>query len=125
MANKIEEKSLRIAIFKGKQIRKVLYQGEWYFSIIDVVEVLTESSSSRTYWSDLKSKLTEDEGFSQLYEKIVQLKLEAPDKKMRETDTANTETIFRIIQSIPSPKAEPCLTRQAVSYSELQELFNE
>jgi len=59
------------------------------------------------YWSELKIQLAEKDGFSQLYEKIVRLKLQAPDKKMRETDTTNTETLFRIIQSIPSPKAEP------------------
>jgi len=68
---------------------------------------LTDSSNSRRYWSDLKIKISENEGFSQLYGKIVQLKLVAPDGKKRETDTANTETIFRIIQSIPSSKAEP------------------
>lgn len=123
MANELEEKSSKIAIFKGTRIRKVIYQDEWYFSIIDVVEVLTESSSSRRYWSDLKSKLVEDEGFNQLYEKIVQLKLEAPDGKMRETDTANTETIFRLIQSIPSPKAEPFKRWLAkVGYERIQEI---
>lgn len=101
------EPTTKIAIFKGKQIRKTILDDQWFFSIIDVISLLTESSNPRRYWSDLKKKLTENEGFSQLYEKIVQLKLEAPDGKMRETDTANTETLFRIIQSIPSPKAEP------------------
>ncbi|MGC1879129.1 MAG: Bro-N domain-containing protein [Rhabdochlamydiaceae bacterium] len=123
MAKQLEDTSSKIAIFRGKQIRKAIYQGEWFFSIIDVVEVLTESSSSRRYWSDLKSKLIEDEGFSQLYEKIVQLKLMAPDGKMRETDTANTETIFRIIQSIPSPKAEPFKRWLAkIGYERIQEI---
>ena len=95
----------KIAIFKGKKIRKIIHNDEWYFSIIDVIEVLTESSNSRRYWSDLKNKLFDNEGYSQLYEKIVQLKLESSDGKKYLTDTANTETIFRIIQSIPSPKA--------------------
>jgi len=103
----IEQSSSKIAIFRGKEIRKAIYQDEWYFSITDIIEVLTGSANPRRYWSDLKSKLIKNEGFSQLYEKIVQLKLMAPDGKLRETDTANTETIFRIIQSVPSPKAEP------------------
>lgn len=97
----------KVALFEGKQIRKVFQDNEWWFSIIDVIEVLTDSSNPRRYWTDLKRKLKEDEGFFQLYEKIVQLKMQAPDGKMRETDTANTETMLRIIQSIPSPKAEP------------------
>ena len=95
----------KIALFQGKEIRKVLHENEWYFSIIDVIEVLTDSSIPKRYWSDLKAKLI-SEG-SQAYEKIVHLKMQAPDGKMRETDTANTETTLRIIQSIPSPKAEP------------------
>src|SRR3989338_3906023 len=107
MDNELEQQSSKIAIFKGNQIRKTVYQGEWYFSIIDIVAVLTESPNSRRYWSNLKIQLSENEGFIQLYSKTVQLKLLAPDGKMRETDTANTETIFRIIQSIPSSKAEP------------------
>lgn len=123
MANEIEEKSSRIAIFKGKQIRKVIYLGEWYFSIIDVIGALTDSTYANRYWSDLKIQLSEKEGFGQLYEKIVRLKLEAPDRKMRETDTANTETIFRIIQSIPSPKAEPFKRWLAkVGYERIQEI---
>jgi hypothetical protein len=113
----------KIAIFKGKKIRKIIHNDEWYFSIIDVIEVLTESSNSRRYWSDLKNKLSENEGFSQLYEKIVQLKLIASDDKMRETDTANTETVFRIIQSVPSPKAEPFKRWLAkVGYERVQEI---
>jgi hypothetical protein len=87
---------MRIAIFKGKQIQKAIHQDEWYFSIVDIIEVLTESSNARRYWSDLKAKLIEDEGFSQLYEKIVQLKMESSDGKNYLTDTANTETIFRL-----------------------------
>lgn len=123
MIKKLEEKSSKIAIFKGKQIRKVLHQNEWYFSIIDVVEVLTDSTYANRYWSDLKIQLSEREGFDQLYEKIVRLKLEAPDGKMRETDTANTETLFRIIQSIPSPKAEPFKRWLAkVGYERIQEI---
>jgi len=97
----------KIAVFEDKQIRRIFHNGEWYFSVIDIVSVLTGSANARRYWFELKRNLIENEGFTKLYEKIVQLKLEASDGKMRETDTANTETIFRIIQSIPSPKAEP------------------
>lgn len=119
----IEKPPFKIAIFRGKQIRKTIYQEEWYFSIVDIIEVLTESANPRRYWSDLKSKLINNEGFSQLYEKIVQLKLVAPDGKMRETDTANTETLFRIIQSVPSPKAEPFKRWLAkVGYERIQEI---
>ena len=79
-------------------------QEKWYFSIIDVCEVLTSTDNPRRYWSDLKRKLLA-EG-SQVYEEIVQLKLRASDGKLRLTDVADTEQLFRIIQSIPSPKAE-------------------
>ena len=77
----------------------------WYFSVIDVVEILSGSTIPRRYWSDLKNKL-KTEG-SEVYEKIVQLKIVAEDGKMRLTDAADTEVMFRVIQSIPSPKAEP------------------
>jgi DNA-damage-inducible protein D len=113
----------KLAIFEDKKIRRVLHNAEWYFSIIDVVEVLTRSPNPRRYWSNLKIQLTENEGFIQLYPKTVQLKLLASDGKMRETDTANTETIFRIIQSIPSPKAEPFKRWLAqVGYERIQEI---
>ena len=96
-----------IKLFETKQVRSTWdeKQEKWYISIIDVVEVLTESENPRRYWSDLKIKL-EKEG-SQLYENIVQLKMLAPDGKMRLTDVADTEQILRLIQSIPSKKAEP------------------
>ena len=94
-------------MFEDKKIRRIFHKGEWYFSIIDVVEVLTSSPNPRRYWSNLKIQLSENEGFVQLYSKTVQLKLESSDRKKYETDTANTETVLRIIQSIPSPKAEP------------------
>ncbi len=94
-----------------------------YFSIIDIILILTESKNPRRYWSDLKIKLAEDEGFSQLYEKIVQLKLTAPDGKKRETDCADVETIFRIIQSVPSKKAEPIKQWLAkVGYERIKEM---
>jgi hypothetical protein len=102
----------------------VLHNDEWWFSIIDIVEVLTRSERPRKYWADLKKKLL-DEGYLEVSEKIGQLKMKAPDGKMRETDCANTETIFRIIQSIPSPKAEPFKRWLAkVGYERVQEIEN-
>src|SRR3990172_10029442 len=98
--------STRIAIFKGRNVRRVVYKDKWWFSVIDVVSVLTDSNIPKRYWSDLKIKLKK-EGFSEVYEKIVRLKLEAPDRKLRLTDCASTETVFRIVQTVPSPKAEP------------------
>ena len=100
------EKPYRLAVFDGKQIRKVLHEGEWWFSIIDVIEVLVGGERPRKYWSDLKKKLGA-EGYVEVSEKIGQLKMAAPDGKQRLTDCANTETLFRVIQSIPSPKVEP------------------
>ena len=116
------EETTKIAIFKGKEVRKTIYKNEWWFSVVDIVAVLTDSNIPRRYWSDLKIKLKK-EGFIEVYEKIVQLKLEAPDGKLRETDCANTETIFRIIQTIPSPKAEPFKRWLArVGYERVQEI---
>lgn len=101
------EENNKIQLFEDKRIRTAWDEEreEWYFSIIDVVGVLTDSKEPRRYWSDLKAKL-KDEG-NQLYDKIVQLKMTAKDGKKRLTDVANTEELLRIIQSIPSPKAEP------------------
>ena len=111
-----------IAVFRGKEIRKTLFNNEWWFSIIDVVEVLTGSERPRKYWSDLKKKLCQ-EGYVQLSEKIGQLKMQATDGKYYETDCANTETLFRVIQSIPSPKAEPFKRWLAkVGYERVQEI---
>ena len=100
------EKSTKLAVFNGKRIRKTLHEGEWWFSIIDVVEVLVGGDRPRKYWNDLKNKLV-IEGYIEVSENIGQMKMPAPDGKMRLTDCANTETMFRIIQSIPSPKVEP------------------
>ena len=94
-------------LFDGKEIRSIWNSDEedYYFSVVDVISALTDGPNPRRYWSDLKIKLI-DEG-SQLYENIVQLKLIAKDGKLRDTDTLNTEGIFRLIESVPSPKAEP------------------
>ena len=94
----------RLAVFEGKRIRKTLHDGEWWFSIIDVIEALVGGDRPRKYWNDLKKKLFQ-EGYEQLSEKIGQLKMQSADGKFYATDCANTETMFRIVQSIPSPKA--------------------
>ena len=96
-----------IQLFENKKVRTVWdsEQEKWFISIIDVIEVLTESERPRKYWNDLKKKL-EKEG-SQLSENIGQLKMQASDGKFYKTDIADTEQLFRLIQSVPSPKAEP------------------
>ena len=94
-------------LFEGKEIRSIWNEKEeeYYFSVVDVIAALTDANIPRNYWSDLKRRLIE-EG-SEVHEKIVQLKLKAKDGKMRQTDTLDTEGVFRLIESIPSPKAEP------------------
>ncbi len=112
-----------LIVFQDKNIRRLWHNDTWYFSVVDVVEVLTDSSIPKRYWSDLKIKLKE-EG-SEVYDKIVQLKLPAADGKYYATDCANTESLFRIIQSIPSPKAEPFKQWLAqVGYERIQEIEN-
>ena len=94
-------------LFQGSEIRSIWdsEKEDYYFSVVDVIAALTNANIPRNYWSDLKRKLKE-EG-SELHEKIVQLKMKAVDGKNRQTDTLNTEGIFRLIESVPSPKAEP------------------
>ena len=114
----------RIAVFKGKEVRKTIHNNEWWFSITDIIEALTGTERPRKYWNDLKKKLIK-EGYSEVSEKIGQLKLQAPDGKLRLTDCTNTETVFRIIQTIPSPKAEPFKRWLAkVGYERVQEIEN-
>ena len=111
-----------IAIFEGKQIRRHWDEEKelWYFAVMDVVEILTQTDRPRKYWNDLKTKL-KAEG-SEVSEKIGQLKMRASDGKFYMTDTADTETIFRITQSIPSPKAEPFkLWLARVGYERIEE----
>jgi len=90
----------KLVVFEDQKIRRIFHNGEWYFSIIDIVEALTESPNPRRYWSNLKIQLADNEGFTQLYPKTVQLKLQAPDGKMRETDTANTKMIQKPIDHV-------------------------
>lgn len=115
-----------LIFFENKQVRRVWSEEKqrWFFSIIDVCEILSGTDNPRRYWSDLKRKL-KNEGVNELYEIIVQLKIEAEDGKMRETDCADAQGLFRIIQSIPSPKAEPFKRWLAkVGYERLEEIEN-
>src|SRR3989338_2862455 len=110
-----------LVVFQGKNIRRTWFNNEWWFSVVDIIGALTQTDRARKYWSDLKTKL-QDEGF-EVSEKIGQLKLMAEDGKVRLTDCANTKNIFRIIQSIPSPKAEPFKQWLAqVGYERVQEI---
>ena len=112
-----------LVVFQGKKIRRTWFNDEWWFSVVDIVEVLTESGRARKYWSDLKTRLTE-EGF-ELSAKIGQLKLMSADGKSYQTDCVNTKNAFRIIQSIPSKKAEPFKQWLAqVGYDRVQEIEN-
>jgi len=101
-------KETAIKLFETKQVRTIWSEDEeeWYFSVIDVVSVLTESENPRDYWFKMKQRVKFDDGI-ELSTICRQLKLIAPDGKMRTTDCANVQSLFRIIQSIPSPKAEP------------------
>lgn len=112
----------KLAVFKGKEIRKILFGNAWWFSVIDVISALTDSSNPRDYWYKMKIREKDDSGV-ELSTICRQLKLESTDGKRYETDCANTEGIFRIIQSIPSPKAEPFKRWLAkVGYERVQEI---
>ena len=91
-----ETRNIKIALFKGKKIRKTLYQDGWWFSVVDVVEALTGSVDAKDYWYKMKIRVKNEDGI-ELSTICRQLKLEAPDGKMRETDYANTEGMLRII----------------------------
>jgi DNA-damage-inducible protein D len=114
-----------IKLFESKQVRSVwdAEKGKWYFSIVDVVEVLTDSPNPRKYWSVLKTRLKKEE--SQLTTDCSQLKMQAADGKFYLTDVADTQQLLRLIQSIPSPKAEPFkLWLARVGYERLEEIEN-
>lgn len=116
------KKEQNLALFSGQEIRRVWNeeQEKWYFSLIDIVKILSQNERPRKYWDDLKRKIKQEGG--EVSEKIGQLKMLSKDNKMRETDVADTETVFRIIQSIPSPKAEPFkLWLARVGYERVEE----
>lgn len=112
----------KVAVFKGKEVRKILLQNEWYFSIVDIVAILTDSEKPRDYWYRMKQREKQSSGV-ELSTFCRQLKLEAADGKKYLTEVVNTESAFRIIQSIPSPKAEPFKRWLAkVGYERVQEI---
>ena len=114
----------KLALFEGKKVRNVMHEGELWFSVVDVIAVLLDKDyqTSRNYWKVLKNRLYQ-EGSNETVTKCNQLKMLAEDGKMRETDCTNAETLFRIIQSIPSPKAEPFKRWLAkVGYERIQEI---
>ena len=117
------KKEKRIAIFEDKEIRRI-WDGEkelWYFSVVDIIAVLTDSENPQVYWRVLKKRLI-DEGSNETVTKCNGLKMVAPDGKKRMTDTADVETLFRIIQSVPSPKVEPIkLWLARVGYERIEE----
>jgi DNA-damage-inducible protein D len=112
----------KLVVFRGKEIRRVLEKNEWYFSIVDIIEALTDSDNPRNYWNMMKAR-EKKQSEIQLSTLCVQLKLTSSDGKSYKTDCANTEGVFRIIQSIPSPKAEPFKRWLAkVGYERVQEI---
>lgn len=111
-----------LVVFEGAKIRRAWHDNQWYFSVVDVVEALTDSPTPRQYWGKIKDREFKQLELSPIW---VQLKLPSADGKKYETDCANTESMFRIIQSIPSPKAEPFKRWLAkVGYERIQEIEN-
>lgn len=100
------DKGTEIKPFETAQVRRIWHKGEWYYSIVDVIGVLTDSPIPRTYWSKLKRR-AKTEGFDEALAQLESLKMASQDGRLRETDTANRQTLLRLIQSIPSPNAEP------------------
>jgi len=121
----IPEGELQICRFAGSEIRKVCHHDEWFFSVVDVVGAISGSSQPSRYWADLKKQMAQDEGVNDTFGKIESVKMLRSDGKAYPTEAANTETIFRIIQSIRSPKAEPFKQWLAkVGYERIQEHQN-
>jgi len=117
-------KENRLIIFESKKIRRVWHENEWFYSVVDIVSVLTDSSNPRDYWYRVKKRVSDEEKM-ELSTICRQLKLDSSDGKKYKTDCANTEGVFRIVQSIPSPKAEPFKKWLAkVGYERVQEIEN-
>ena len=118
------DKENRLIIFESKKIRRVWHENEWFYSVVDIVSVLTDSSNPRDYWYRVKKRVSDEEKM-ELSTICRQLKLDSSDGKKYKTDCANTEGVFRIVQSIPSPKAEPFKKWLAkVGYERVQEIEN-
>lgn len=123
MNNELEENK-NLVLFENNKIRRQEYNGEWYYSIVDIIEILSESKNPRDYWYRLKKRMEEEE-LAELSTNCRRLKLLAKDGKIRETDCGNRETIFRIIQSVPSPNAEPFkLWFARLAEERIQEVIN-
>lgn len=121
----MSDEQSKIIVFQEKEIRRVWHNEEWWFSIIDVVEALTNSPQPSRYWNELRAKMQAESGKRELFANTEKLKMQSLDGKFRATDAANTQSIFRIIQSIPSPRAEPFKQWFAqVSYERVQEIEN-
>ncbi|MBI3035029.1 Bro-N domain-containing protein, partial [Candidatus Woesearchaeota archaeon] len=118
------DKNKALVVFQDKKIRRIWHQNQWFFSVIDVVQALTDSADAKDYWYRLKKREQESSGI-ELSTFCRQLKLPSADGKSYATDCANTKSIFRIIQSIPSKKAEPFkLWLAKVGYERVQEIEN-
>ncbi len=121
----MEEVKNKLAVFQEKEIRRVWHKDEWWFSIVDVIEALTGSPQPSRYWNELRARMQTESGNDELFANTEKLKMKSLDGKMRGTEAANTESIFRLIQSIPSPKAEPFKQWLAkVGYERIQEIEN-
>lgn len=121
-ADLVPDGTIELVAFKKREIRRICKDGEWLFSIVDVISAVTETDRASKYWSDLKGKMVRDEGFQDISDNIGNLPLPTSDGKMRGADVANAEVLFRIIQSVPSPKAEPIKRWLAkVAYERIQE----
>lgn len=118
----VAEGEVQEVLFKEVTVRKVCHNDEWWFAVVDVIAALTASEWPSRYWTDLKRRMAEKEGFSELYAKIAKLPYAGPNGKMYQMEAANTETVLRILQSVPSPRAEPFKRWLAkVGYERIQE----
>ncbi len=119
------EGECQMTLFNRREIRKVFHNNEWFFSIVDAIGAITDSTQPSRYWNELKTQLTEKEGYNKLFGNIEKLKMPASDGRMFLTEAVNVETLFRIIQSVPSPKAEPFKRWLAkVGYERIEEFQN-
>lgn len=125
------EKNNALTPFEGQDIRKIWYNDEWYFNVVDIIAILTDSENPRNYWAQTKKRLAEKEGAIQSVTNCQRLKFKGTDGRFRSMDGANTEGVFRIVMSVPSPKAEPLkqwlatLGKQAIDEAENPELLTE
>jgi DNA-damage-inducible protein D len=125
------EKDNALTPFEGEKIRKIWHNTEWYFNVVDIIAILTDSENPRNYWAQTKKRLAEKEGASQSVTNCHRLKFKGTDGRFRSMDAANTEGVFRIIMSVPSPKAEPLKLwlaqegKRAIDEAENPELLTE